>query len=391
MGVMDTGLSQEVLKEFAKVVVKESEIKKDSFLYGTTKKNGNNVYVKFDGSDLYTPVSSVVDVDDGNRVLVMIKNHSGTVLSNITSPAVNNSNFSDFKGETSQQFSNIQANIGEFNLVFTDRLVANEAEIGILKANVGEFEKLTVEQFSAINAKIEDADITYAKIDLANIKEGSIQTYMLGNGVIGTTQIADGSITDAKIVELTANKITAGTLSVERLEIRGSTSSIVYGLNNITGALQSQNVDTLNGEILTPRTITADRIVADAITSRELNVKEIFANSAVITEIFAQDITATGTIRGAKLVGATGSFAGTVTAGGGTIGGFTINKNDLTVTKTLTDNHSATFTISAKTGVNNFLYLRNNSLAKDVFYVNHLGELKAIDIIADTVLSGSGV
>lgn len=332
MGVIHTELSQAVLKEFAKVMISEKEAKHNSFVYGTAHKNGNNVYVKFDGSTLYTPVSNVVDVDDGNRVLVLVKNHSGTILSNVSSPAVSNSNFSNFKDQTSQEFTRIQANIGEFNLVFTDRLVANEAEIGSLKATVGEFKELTTEQLTAINAKIENADITYAKIDLTNIEKGSIQQYMLGDGVIGTTQIADGSITDAKIVELTANKITAGTLSVERLEIRGSTSSIVYGLNNITGALQAQNVNTLNGEILTPRSITADRIVASSITSGELNVQEIFANSAIITTIFAQDITATGTIRGMNLVGVTGSFSGSITASSGTIGGFRINASSIDTT-----------------------------------------------------------
>ena len=44
-------------------------------------------------------------------------------------------------------------------------------------------------------------------------------TAMISAGVIEAAQITDGSITNAKIVELNANKITAGTLSVERLGI----------------------------------------------------------------------------------------------------------------------------------------------------------------------------
>ncbi|MFQ9153686.1 MAG: hypothetical protein ACLR6B_22105 [Blautia sp.] len=137
-----------------------------------------------------------------------------------------------------------------------------------------------------------EADIKYATIDLANIKNGSIKTAMIDVGAVNTAQIADGSITDAKIVELTANKITAGTLSVERLEIRGSDRSIVYALNNITGALQSQNVDTLNGEILTPRTITADKIVAQSITGNEIAAKAILANHIDVVDLFAQKIEA---------------------------------------------------------------------------------------------------
>ena len=183
--------------------------------------------------------------------------------------------------------------------------------------------KLTIGQIETNYLKAETADLKYATIDLANITSGSIKNAMIDIGAVQTAQIADGAITDAKIVNLTANKITAGTLSVERLEIRGSTNSIVYALNNITGALQAQNVDTLNGEILTPRSITADRIVANSITGNEIAAKTITANNIVANSItgdeiaagsikavnidagnlFAQDITATGKIRGVTIIG----------------------------------------------------------------------------------------
>lgn len=158
-------------------------------------------------------------------------------------------------------------------------------EISATKAQIGTIESTYL--------KATEADIKYAMIDLANIKNASIKTAMIDVGAVNTAQIADGSITDAKIVELTANKITAGTLSVERLEIRGSNRSIVYALNNITGALQSQNVDTLNGEILTPRTITADKIVAQSITGNEIAAKTILANHIDVVDLFAQKIEAT--------------------------------------------------------------------------------------------------
>lgn len=157
-------------------------------------------------------------------------------------------------------------------------------EISATKAQIGTIESTYL--------KVTEADIKYAMIDLANIKNASIKTAMIDVGAVNTAQIADGSITDAKIVELTANKITTGTLSVERLEIRGSNKSIVYALNNITGALQSQNVDTLNGEILTPRTITADKIVAQSITGNEIAAKTILANHIDVVDLFAQKIEA---------------------------------------------------------------------------------------------------
>lgn len=145
----------------------------------------------------------------------------------------------------------------------------------------------TVNAIAADYLKASEAEIRYATVNLANVAAGSVKTALIDTGAVGTAQIADASITDAKVVDLSANKITAGTLSTERLEIRGSNTSIVYSINNITGALQSINTDTINGEVLTPRTITADRIVANAITANEIAASTITAN-----EIAANSITA---------------------------------------------------------------------------------------------------
>lgn len=273
----------------------------------------------------------------------------------------------------------ISGNLANYKTVVAEKIDAVSGEFQTLKSKQAEFESATAKDFTAVNATVHNLQAEYASfkstvtsdlaankasieelsaravtteylssnyaaIDLANIKQGCITTAMLGTGIVGTAQIADGSITDAKIVELTANKITAGTLSVERLEIRGSANSLVYAINDISGAMQAQNVDTINGEVLTQRTITADKIVAGAITANEIAAGAITANKIAantitaakiasgtitaaqiasgtitadkinISNLFAQDITATGTIRGVNLVGAKGSFSGEVTA-----------------------------------------------------------------------------
>ena len=133
----------------------------------------------------------------------------------------------------------------------------------------------------------------YAKINLANITKGCIENAM----------IKDATISDAKIVELTANKISAGTLSCDRLLFNGSDKSIVYYLNNM-GNLVSEEVNTINGDTLTDRTITADKIVANSISANEINV----------LDLFAQNITATGTITGLKVDA--GEITGTTINGG---------------------------------------------------------------------------
>lgn len=146
------------------------------------------------------------------------------------------------------------------------------------------------------SAKIGDGEIGTAKIanaaiKTANIDLGAITTALIQEGAVGSVQISDGSITDAKIVGLTANKITAGELAVERLIISGSDKSIVYALNNM-GDLVSTAVDTIDGDTLTPRTITADKIVAESITSGEISSEAIITNKIAANAVTADKIAA---------------------------------------------------------------------------------------------------
>ena len=225
----------------------------------------------------------------------------------------------------------LRADEAQLKYATIERADLLEANVNSIAGKYASFESTVTTELAALTARIEkivSTDITveyleanYAAIDMANVTHGSIKNYHIGDGQIGSAQIADASITDAKIVELTANKINAGTLSVERLEIRGSANSLVYALNDISGALQAQNVDTLNGEVLTPRTITADRLVARSITAEEIAAHTITANEVNVTDLFAQDIEATGTIRGLHIVGAIGDFSGTVNATDGVFRG----------------------------------------------------------------------
>lgn len=141
------------------------------------------------------------------------------------------------------------------------------------------------------DAEIGTAQIANAAIKTANIDLGAITTALIQEGAVGSVQIANGSITDAKIVELTANKITAGELAVERLVISGTNKSIVYALNNM-GDLVSTAVDTIDGDTLTPRTITADKIVAESITSNEMSANSITTNKIVALAVTADKIAA---------------------------------------------------------------------------------------------------
>lgn len=156
----------------------------------------------------------------------------------------------------------------------------------IQKAAIGEahIQAASIGEAALKEAAVSRAKIADLAVDSGKIRDAAITQALIDRAAVGTAQIADGSITDAKIVELTANKITAGVLEVARLIITGE-NSIVYEINRQNGTLQS-SVATIDGGAITERSITADRVAAGAITAREIASKSITAN-----EIQAQSIT----------------------------------------------------------------------------------------------------
>jgi phage minor structural protein len=173
-----------------------------------------------------------------------------------------------------------------------DDLAIGTAKIKDAAISTAKIQDLAVTAAQIANATITNVQIADATIGTAQIALGAITTALIQQGAVGTAQIADASITDAKIVELSANRITTGTLSVERLIIVGSEQSLVFAINEANGTPQLSQ-STIDGGSLTQRSITADRIVAGAITSTEIAAATILANNiaagAVTTEKLAAE------------------------------------------------------------------------------------------------------
>lgn len=226
---------------------------------------------------------------------------------------------------------NLKASIADIGYLTADEANIKYATIASLEVVDGKIDNLETIAITTNNlsAKVADlgylnadtADLKYANIELSNIDVANVGTFFANVGLIDRATIVDGHVTGfLDSVEVNANKITAGTLVADRILLKGSENGLLYALNNL-GELTSKTVDTLDGYVLTDRTINADKIVASSITANELDVDDIFADSAVVSKIFAQNITATGVISGATLVGAS------ISANKGTIGGFGIFDN----------------------------------------------------------------
>lgn len=236
---------------------------------------------------------------------------------------------------------NLKATIGEFGYITAENADLTYATITSLQVVDGKIDTLTTKAITTDNLEAEvatlgylsaeSADLKYANIKLSNIEVADIATLFTEVGLIDRATIVEGHITGfLDSVEVNAANITAGTLVADRILLKGE-NGLLYSLNNL-GELQSKTVDTLDGYILTDRTVNADKIVAKSITANELDVEKVFANSAVIKKIFSQDVTATGTITGATLKGANAEIDN------GLIGGFEIQTNGLS--KNYTENSS---------------------------------------------------
>lgn len=168
-------------------------------------------------------------------------------------------------------------------------LSAEVADIVIATIDTADINWADIANLTAAIASISLAEIKDAKIGFAQIEGLVAGQALITEAVGGKVLIQDLSVTDANIVDLNANKITAGTLEVERLIIVGSEKSIVYAINVANGTVQLSQ-STIDGGSITRKTITADQIIANGITAECLNVSEIFANEALIGAIKAQNI-----------------------------------------------------------------------------------------------------
>ena len=195
--------------------------------------------------------------------------------------------------ELNAAVANIEVMLGSYAKV--NDLKATNAEISKIKSEyvttaVLDSDYLTADEIVATYATINSIETAYAKIDLANVEKASIGKVLADIGLISSAIIEEGHVTGyLDSVEINANKITAGTLSVERLVISGSDKSIIYALNN-SGKLVSTQVDTIDGDVITKRTISAEHIIANSITSNELAASCVTAEKILSKSITADKL-----------------------------------------------------------------------------------------------------
>ena len=212
--------------------------------------------------------------------------------------------------------------------VHTEAISSIGGDVALIRARIGTVEATYLR---VADADIKYADIDFANIDTANINKAKVRDLFTEVGLIKQAVISEGHITGfLDAVQVNAASITAGTLIADRILLRGSNQSLVYALNNF-GELTSTQVNTIDGYVLTDRTVNADKIIAHSITAYEITAENLIGANGWIN-------LAQGTFNyGNALIwdGNQLTVSGVVTASRGAIGGFNLGNRYIESTATI--------------------------------------------------------
>lgn len=354
-------LSTDLISQFVKVTKDETKDNKGSTVYGEVVKYNNKDYVKIDGSDLLTPVSSSsIAVDDGERVSILIKDHNATVTGNITSPAGTDKSVQNVSQKVTELYSVVaekatfeqleaeKARIDDLvadNVTIKEQLTADSADIRDLKAKDVAIEgKLT-----AAEADIENLETKKLDASVADIKYATVKNLEATNADVHnlTGDFADFKVAtvdrlnanDASIESLQTNKLDAKDASIKYANIdfsnineaavqklfsdSGIIKDLVVSEGKITGELVGV---TIKGDLIEGGTVVADKLVVKGEDGLyyKLNTDGV-ATEAEQTEYNSLN----GQVIAAKSITATKIAVDDLVAFGATIGGFKISTNSI--------------------------------------------------------------
>lgn len=353
-------LSNELISQFAKITTEKEETKTEEVVYGTTVSYNGTVYVKLDGSDRLTPITSTTVVKPDERVTVMIKDHSAIVTGNLSSPSARNSDVEEL-GTQISEFDTIIA-----NKVDTEELNATNARIDTLNTDTvnirkdlnaanANIETLTAdnvtinETLNAQSASIDNLEANKLSVEIADAKYATIEnleaTNVSVNNLSGTyadfknTTTTKLAAVDASIENLETNKLSAASADLKYANIDFSNigqaaieefyakSGIIKDLTIEGGTITGELVGvTIKGDLIEGGTVVADKLVVkgenglyyklntDGVTTEAQQTEYNSLNGSVIT---------------AKSIAATKISVTDLVAFDATIGGFKITENSI--------------------------------------------------------------
>ena len=283
-------LSSDLLSQIVKVTKINNKSTAGETVIGTTVKNNEKTYVQLDGSSELTPVSTTADMKDGERVMVLIKDHTAYVTGNLSDPSASSKKVTEVDRTVVEQGEKITAlDIVVAKKIDADKVIADLAQIEELIARKATIEDLNatnaeidnlkvnkadVEELNATNAKIENLGATYANIDFANIGEAAIRKIFSNTGIIDDLVLGEGYITGRLVgVTIIGDLIEAETLKADRLVVLGE-DGLYYKLNVTAEKVSAEQTEynSLHGSIITAQSITAEKVNVDDLVAFDATI-----------------------------------------------------------------------------------------------------------------------
>ena len=292
-------LSNDLISQFAKITKDDKKEKTETTVYGTTVEYNGSTYVQLDGSDLLTPISTTADTNPGERVTVMIKNHTATITGNISSPAARSGDVEEVSDSVAKKISEFeiivanavnaeQLNVEKAridaleadNVTINQSLKAAEGDIDALQTNVlNVSEKVTaneatIEKLATDKLDASIANITYATIKALEATDLNVYNLSSTYAEFSTTTTNKFKSVDASITKLDTEKLSSeeamltyanidfsniGQAAMEYFYANsGLIENVVVSNGNITGVLAGV---TIRGDLIEANTLVADKLV----------------------------------------------------------------------------------------------------------------------------------
>lgn len=158
--------------------------------------------------------------------------------------------------------------------LYVQDLTAVHANINVLTADVAEIKKLDVSELTADVAKVKELITDFATIDTAKVKLLTSDEIITGD-ITAVTASVTKYLTGVTII---GDVIKANTLTADKLLLKGE-DGLYYAINAGTGALTAEQL--------------TDEKYQNAIDGSSLVAKSVTADRIDVTDLFAQEVTAT--------------------------------------------------------------------------------------------------
>ena len=300
-------LSSDLASQFAKVTNDSSRNTNGTKLYGTITMLGEVPHVKLDGTEELTPVSRTVEVAEGDRVEVMIVNHSATVTGNLTDPSIGIMRAGNLESKITQTAEQIQLQVSDLEKKLDSKITQTATEI---RSEVSDLDGRFSENIATVENGIRN-DMANSLASMSDTLTGlSNDLTGLGEDLTGLEESTNSSIStiNASIESITLNVSNLDSkITQTAAEIRSEVSAEVTDLNATIANTETGIRDTISVEVA-----SLDSKITQTATSIQTDVSAKFETVDGEIEKFS---TFKQTVEGFSFMGT----GGTVKINGGDI------------------------------------------------------------------------